>query len=367
MVGENTSLETNRLPEWLDSRLGECEQRHLIEKYWKKLERKFQISPDWIDEYIIDFVTFKQNKDRRDSYNSSRNFIDLLRDETEETLESMLRYADFYIEYVLANDPDYNFEKREIRNLRLLGYGPAILIMRLRDLLASERLDKETYRKMLSSLESYRVRLAVMGKLNHWKVFYKLTSLICENDPLESFLSAMKNMEVNDTEYKFPNDNDFRDQFKKIDFYDSDDMSNEWCKLILYRLENYNRDIQSIPSEHYYQIEHIMPQTIEDTKWKCILGENHKEYWKWCNKIGNLTLVPSINLNLMLSNELYEDKKKIANCYIEIETQFRLNKCVWEKEKWTFDEIEERGEKLADKAIEIWPDLNNIFDKILSD
>ena len=352
MVGENTSLETDRIPEWLSSELGECKQWHLIEKYWEKLEKKFQISPDWIDEFIIDFVTFKHNKERRDSYNNRENLINLLRDNTEENLESMLRYADFYTEYVLANDPDYNSEKREIRNLRLLGSGPAILIIKLRDLLDSEKLDEETYKKMLSSLESYRVRLAVTGNPDHWEKLYEMTPKILDNDPLNSFLSAMN---------KIPNDDDFRNQLKVIDFYGSGNLSYDWCRLILYRLQDYNADEQS-PQEHHFEIEHVMPYTYSDN-WKHIPSTDHE---KLRNRIGNLTLVPSLNLNQQLSAKKFEDKRKIANSYIEIANRFRLDESVWKKENWTIDEIEERGEKLADKAIEIWPNPKTKFDKTLS-
>lgn len=345
MVEANISSETNRNPDWLYNELRECKQWDLIAKCWEKLEKKFQISPDWIDEFIIDFVTFKHNEERRVSHKSEQYLINLLRDNTEETLESMLRYADFYSEYILANDPDYNSGKREIRNLRLLGSGPAILIIKLRDLLDSEKLDEETYKKMLSSLKSYRVRLAVTGKPDHWKILYKMAPKILDNDPFNSFINAMN---------KIPNDDKFRKKIKKIDFCGSGNLSYDWCRLILYRLQGYNADELSPLVEHF-QIEHVMPFTCNDN-WKHIPST---DYEKWCNRIGNLTLVPSLNLNQQLSDKKFEEKRKIANSYIEIANRFRLDESVWKKEKWTIDEIKERGEKLADKAIEFWPNPQN--------
>ena len=361
MVEANISSETNRNPDWLYNELRECKQWDLIAKCWEKLEKKFQISPNWIDEFIIDFVTFKHNEERRVSHKSEQYLINLLRDDTEETLKSMLRYADFYSEYILANDPDYNSGKREIRNLRLLGSGPAILIIKLRDLLDSEKLDEETYKKMLSSLESYRVRLAVTGKPEHWKKLYKMAPKILDNDPLSSFLSAMNEIP----------DSDFHENFKKIklvpkvkekDFDEKDYLSYDWCRPILYRLQGYNADELSPLVEHF-QIEHVMPFTYSDN-WKNIITRTeHKESR---NNIGNLTLVPSLNLNQQLSDKKFENKRTIANSYIEIANRFRLDESVWKKEKWTIDEIEERGEKLANKAIEIWPNPMTKFDKTLS-
>ena len=323
--------------------------------HWEKIEKKFKFSPDWIGDFIYDYVILKNNASEYRQHTYSKEFkgelIELLNSPTEENLESMLRHADFYIDYVRANDLGYSSKFGEHRSLRLFGYTPGILVMKLRDLLVSTILSEETYKKMISLLESYRVRLAVTGEPNHWEIFYKMTPLICENDPFMSFKNAIKEMKNKDSRYEFPNDKEFLKHFDKIDFYD------DWCRPVLYRLENCDRNIQFTPPEKYYQIEHIMPQTI-NRKWESVLGENHKNiHSKWCNRIGNLTLVPSINLNSMLSNKSYEDKKEIAKNYIEIVNQFRLNECVWEKEKWTKNEIKERGKTLAQKAIKIWPDF----------
>ena len=364
------STDADWIRNWLFSGLKESEQNYLID-HWKKIEEKFQISPDWIGYFIYDYVILKSATSEYRQQTYSEDFKEelkkLLISHTKENFESMLRYAEFYIDYVLANNLGYNSKFKEHRSLRFTGYTPAILIMELHDLLVSNKLSEETYKKILSILESYRVRLAVTGKPNHWEIFYKMTPLKGENDPLKSFLNAVKEIHDSNPQYAFPDNDSFRKKFKEIDFYDSNNLSYDWCRLILYRLENYNRDIQFIPPEHYYQIEHIMPQTIEGTKWECILGENHKDlHREWCNRIGNLTLVPSINLNSILSNKSYEDKKKIAKSYIKIETQFQLNKCVWEKENWTKNEIEERGDTLAEKAVEIWPNLQTEFNEILS-
>ena len=355
MVEENTNLEQNWVPEWLYSEFGEFKQKPLIKKYWEEIEKKFQISPDWVDEFIIDYVSLKSDEGLRDSYSSKQNLVNLLKSHTEEDLESMLRYADYYSEYILANDPDYDTEKKELRNLRLTGYTPAILIMKLHDLLDSKKLDEETYKKMLSSLESYRIRLAVTGKPNHWEIFYKMTPKVSENDPLKSFLSAMNDI---------PDDDKFREELKKTDFYGWGHMSYDWCRLILYRLQGYSADGQS-PTEQYFQIEHVMPQT-HNNKWDDVNIEDHEI---WCNRIGNLTLVPSINLNQLLSDKPFNKKKKIVNSYYEIAKQFQFyhpDKTVWENEKWTIEEIEERGKYLADQAVEVWPHSKKHFDETLT-
>ena len=381
MEEENTRDESSRsnttntdwIRDWPFDSWDKSEQEHLYNNWkdhWKKIEEKFQISPDWIGYFIYDYVILKNPssgyRQRRYSESFKKELKELLEIETKENFKSMLQHADFYIDYAFADKPDYNSEFKEHiekhRNLRSTGYSPAILIMKLRDLLESGKLGEETYKKMLSLLESYRIRLAVKGVPVHWEIFYKMTPLICEKEPLESLLNAMEKMQEEEPKYKIPNDDKFRKKLKKVNFYGGDYLSYDWCRPILYRLENYDRDIQSIPPEQYHQIEHIMPQTIEGTEWESVLGENHKDlHWKWCDRVGNLTLVPSINLNSILSNKSYEDKKKIAKNYTEIANRFQLNDSVWEEEKWTIDEIKKRGKYLADRAVEIWPDR---YDKL---
>ena len=353
------STDADWIRNWLFSGLKGSERNHLTDR-WKIIEEKFQISPDWLGEFIFDYVTLKSDNleyiQRRYNDEIKERFIELLSSHMEENLNSLPRYAEFYSDYVLANDLDYSSKINEHRSLRLTGYTPAILIMKLRDLLESGKLSQETYKKMLTLLESYRIRLAVTGKPNHWEVFYKMTSLICENDPLESFLNAMKNIKNKDTEYEFPDDKLFRKKLKKVDFYGSDYLSYDWCRLILYRLKHYNSDELS-PPEQNFEIEHVMPFTYNDN-WKKIVSE--ADHSIWCNNIGNLTLVPSLNLNQQLSARSFDEKRKIANSYIKIANRFKLDESVWDSKTWTIDEIKDRGEKLANEAIDIWPNLHRI-------
>ena len=347
------TTDTDWIRDWPFNSWDKSEQDHLYNNWkdhWKKIEEKFQISPDWIGYFIYDYVILQNDSLEYSQHNLKGRLEKLLK--TEKNLETMQQYADFYVDYVLANDPDYNPEFKEHRNLRLTGYTPAILIMKLRDLLESEKLDEETYKKMLSLLESYRIRLAVVKEPNHWEIFYKMTPLICENDPLKSFLDAMEKMKEEDSKYEFPNDKDLCEKLKEINFYGGGHLSYDWCRLILYRLQDYNAGELSPMVEHF-EIEHVMPYTYNDN-WKNVPKADHD---KWVNNIGNLTLVPSLNLNQQLSAKKFEEKKKIADSYIKVANRFRLDDSVWGKEKWTIDEIEERREALAKKAKCIWPDL----------
>jgi len=70
--------------------------------------------------------------------------------------------------------------------------------------------------------------------------------------------------------------------------------------------------------------------------------------------LGNLTLL-SGGLNISSGNKSFEEKK----AKYEKHTGLFLNKWFVKKEAWTEDDIRERGEQLADLAVDIWIDLGD--------
>ena len=89
-----------------------------------------------------------------------------------------------------------------------------------------------------------------------------------------------------------------------------------------------------------------MPSTLTP-EWKNNLGENcQKIYSEYLNNYGNLTITA---LNSELSNKSFEDKKKIYET-----SNINLNRQISKYEKWGKEEIEDRAEKLANYAIQIW-------------
>jgi hypothetical protein len=102
-------------------------------------------------------------------------------------------------------------------------------------------------------------------------------------------------------------------------------------------------------TERTLQVEHIMPQTLNQT-WKDELGVNYKEvYDNYLNNIGNLTL---IRHNSELSNRSFADKKEIYKNNAGM--QIAKDK-VTDQEKWGEEQIKIRAEYL----------VNIILNKIL--
>ena len=105
-------------------------------------------------------------------------------------------------------------------------------------------------------------------------------------------------------------------------------------------------------------VEHIMPQRIKSKKvveefgdWVSYLGEDADEkHKKYVDRIGNLTLF-SGTLNIRASNNPYKKK-----CPAYEESGLELTKNLPTKfSEFKFEQIDERAEALAKKAVELWP------------
>ncbi len=116
-----------------------------------------------------------------------------------------------------------------------------------------------------------------------------------------------------------------------------------------------NTKEKMINSRTDVHIEHIMPRELIrkrpsdiEYEWKIELGPRASEYSLFVNRIGNLTLLGS-ELNITASNNPFNEKKKKYE-----KSVIHLTKEICQKERWTFEEIENRSEQLASVAKKIW-------------
>ena len=108
-----------------------------------------------------------------------------------------------------------------------------------------------------------------------------------------------------------------------------------------------------------WTIEHIFPEGSNIPRaWiemiangdQSIAEELQKKY---VHCLGNLTLT---GFNSTLSNKSFIDKRDMTkdNKYIGYKNGLSLNKTLAEKETWSIDDIQERGEYLSDKVVAIF-------------
>ncbi|MFN5214508.1 MAG: HNH endonuclease family protein, partial [Bacteroidota bacterium] len=153
---------------------------------------------------------------------------------------------------------------------------------------------------------------------------------------------------------RLPNDNEIRNFLlsEKSNFYNF-----ESGRFLLSLIEESLTKNRPTLTEKILQVEHIMPQTLNDT-WKSELGANHKViYDNYLNNIGNLTL---IRHNQELSNHSFRGKKEIYENNAGM--QIAKNKII-DQQNWGEEQIKNRAEYLVgilvDKILPISDELKS--------
>ncbi len=151
---------------------------------------------------------------------------------------------------------------------------------------------------------------------------------------------------------RLPNDTRFRFCLENSDFYGEYDL----IYYLFERLDSHGqREIVPIMDKRAknskaFTVEHIMPQTLTDD-WREELGPNAQElYETWLNRLGNLTITA---YNSKLSNKTFAEKRDMPNGYRD--SALHLNKDIAKHEHWREEDLKQRAEELATKALQIWP------------
>ena len=229
-------------------------------------------------------------------------------------------------------------------HMRSLNTTQGLLIIRLYEYHEKDLLSQDEFVRAVELIESYLLRRAVLGlqTRGYWSVFARIAHDLDPDSAFESLQVELARLRGNN---RFPSDEEFRRGLKEHDLYGL-----RVCKHILDRLENVGYKEPSPVQE--YSIEHIMPQEIKgERQWQEMLGSN----WAECHethshRLGNLTLTA---YNSTYSNRPFEEKKSVQGGFRQ--SAVRLNEDVRDQTRWTATEMEVRGDRLATRALGIWP------------
>ena len=337
--------------------LPEKEQAYLFETYWRPLEDTFKSAQNGEDEfnsfmwYWLWIKVPERKPAEDDVYAEFKHYKqDDYDGTTEELLQELLRFARHYADMFLGNesDPSLKVAFDNIVGLKVKPIRP--LMMVLYDQVDAQSIDKDTFKRLCDVFESYLFRRSVVGRfttgLNNY--FAGVYRDIGAQSDIETYVMAMLLTHDRTMTAYFPTDEHFFEELPTRDCY------NRFSKrgYLLERLENAYHPKQPINVGMEYQIEHVMPQTIDDkVEWQEMLGENwqtiHDEY---CNNIGNLTLTGA---NSELSNNPFNDKLNDPQ-YGFKKSPYVLNGYIKEQTEWTQEQIIERAEELGKIALTIW-------------
>ena len=332
--------------------LDETEQTRLYEEYWSRIESCFRSSEHVFDEFLRDYLALEQGlteQFRLDRvYDKFKSFRKSDQRQLEGLLQDMKRVARTYASFRGTKSMEREWLADAMGHMRSLSTAQGLLIMRLYSGHEHGLLSQDEFVRAVGLIESYLLRRAVLGwqTRGYWSIFARVAQNLkveCEHTPVFKQLQvAMARLGGNS---RFPSDEEFERCLKEHDLYGL-----RVCKHVLDRLENAGSEEPS--PVHCYSIEHIMPQHVDNSgEWQEMLGVNWAECHATCvHRLGNLTLTA---YNSRYSNRPFDEKKSIEGGFNQ--SAVRLNQDVREQTRWTAAEIEMRGDRLAEEALEVWP------------
>ena len=348
---------------YLLMRLEEERQTSLYTEYWSKIEGYFrnlngQLNDGGFDRFLRYYSALKTN---RQSNSVGRIYEEFKQrhsdiqsgDTLEALLQDMLRLAGY--DAAISGSGRLNSQRAtSVLHSAHRSRNPARLLMlrlcEVYDHLGT--MGENDFVEAVSILENYMVRRAFMGwrmqDRSYRQVFERIVPQITNQPPLEVVRREMTEWpgQQHGGLWAFPDDAEFSRRLQAVRLYSDFDYG--LCHYILSRLENYGSNEPSPVGE--YQIEHIMPQQ-PGAEWQQMLGDDWERlHSEWLHRLGNLTLT---GYNPAMSNRPFHEKKTIPGGFNQ--SAVRLNQYVREQEVWTEAQMAERGRRLAERALQIWP------------
>jgi uncharacterized protein with ParB-like and HNH nuclease domain len=342
-----------------------AQQNNLYHNFWLKIEQNltgdnntFSVS-SFIRDYmqLVDIASYKKATDtnHKELY---RDFKDLFDDDNHEQLIKKL--SDYSNEYTILagykSSGNIKIDQKitDLRTLKVSAFHSFILgVLHLR---TEQKINDDDCWAILDAIFVYVARKSILGirksENKDAALFAKyFDELVAATNKRDAMLAICANQTFT---MRLPNDNEIRNFLlsEKSNFYNF-----ESGRFLLSLIEESLTKNRPTLTEKILQVEHIMPQTLNDT-WKSELGANHKViYDNYLNNIGNLTL---IRHNQELSNHSFRGKKEIYENNAGM--QIAKNKII-DQQNWGEEQIKNRAEYLVgilvDKILPISDELKS--------
>lgn len=325
------------------------EQTRLYEQFWRPMEVGFgqEAYVSNFDSFMRHYLTVKTGEipNVGEVYEAFKKYSRSSEEVNVETLVTDIRtYAEYYCAMALdkEEDPDLKAAFQDIRDLKVDVAFPFLL--ELYNDYKNQLLSTQELVHAVRLVESYVFRRAVCNiptnSMN--KTFATFARSVKKDRYLESIQA---NFLLLPSYRRFPPNDEFRQEILVKDLYRFRSRS-YWLR----RLENYGRKERVSVDE--YTIEHIMPQNEKvSAEWQSELGPQWKRVWQtYLHTLGNLTLT---GYNSEYSDKPFIEKRDMQGGFAD--SPLRLNKGLAKLEHWNEDAIQQRGERLATEAVNVWP------------
>jgi len=238
----------------------------------------------------------------------------------------------------------------KLRELHLVQVAPSFtLLLKIIPYLENGKISENDVLDIMQMIEIFHIRWGICGQSTSRldQIYNDVCMEIKDKQPREFKTTIKRRLSQ---EIKNNTDDEiFKRNFKQRIFRPNETRT----KYILWKLSKPSGE--TVLNIREVQTEHILPQTLNN-KWISYLIEKtsktkeeiialHKEN---LNRIGNLAIIKG-NWNISMSNRLFDEKKEDYK-----KSEFQITKELLDYDKWTFEEIDNRSEKLAVEALKIW-------------
>ncbi|MGB4204208.1 MAG: DUF262 domain-containing HNH endonuclease family protein [Bacteroidales bacterium] len=338
-------------------------QTEIYEKIWHpKIEEVLQENTS---KFFRDYLQYKMatslkvvsDNNTKELYQQFKEFVENKFDEHNDFINDIVRYVKYYkwiitefvTDKISENQSNDKIIKELLRNIfhdiKAEAFKPFVLgLLEYHQYTVNEvRLSDEIFINALESIRTFLIRRRILGltqgENKNIVVLSRKIETIAKGSI--SMFDLLTNLFYR---LRLPNDNEVKTGLMSMNFYEG---LKQYSKFILGKIEEHNTKVAVDFRNPKITIEHIMPQTLEDS-WKVELGENWNEIHKnYLHNIGNLILT---EFNSEIGNKPFEEKKR------KLETSslnYRLD--IIRRNIWNEKSIKEHQENMINWFLETFP------------
>ena len=323
-------------------------QEQVYKKHWLPMEQLLiseepEKNYDRSSEFFWRYLMMNGSLPREgDTYNEIRERLNSPKPEKiVETMKDFSKFSCYFAQIAELNTLDMDSTVLEqVQRLNQWEVNVSYsFLMKMFDGLSSEKINQEELISIMKKIESFVVRRTICGVPTN-----RLRRIFAQMSGQENFKDIIEFTQKHLSENQWPSDDEFHSAFVNYRLYIP--ARRNRTRLIMDTLEHSFEHKETPEFTPEITIEHIMPQELTP-EWKNYLGENALDiHTEWLDTIGNLTLT---GYNPTLSRRIFKKKKSLL-----AESNFALSASIQKVDKWDATAIENRGNELADQALQIW-------------
>lgn len=195
-------------------------QEGFYNKYWRAMEEEFKQNKKWFDRFVRHYLTIKtrETPNINKVYTVLKDYRQKERIGIEDLLKDLQKYCGYFCRIVFKKEADKDLNKALgfLVDLEMDVIYP--LLLELYSDYSDGVLSKDDFRRSIALIESYICRRAVCGIPSNGlnKLFASFAKHIQKDEYFKSLKAHFGSLTNNQ---RFPNNDEFKDRFITINFY----------------------------------------------------------------------------------------------------------------------------------------------------